>query len=140
MRYLQEKWIDAFQNEIPKQQYIARVENGEERGLNIILNGKEFNTLIDFGIVAGVEMLDEGVEINPQGNIESENEFNRIKRTGFNSTIYLVRNSNLGIYIRKSMGSELFKLLKYQEYCIVTLNYVIYVVSNHEPEITVEKI
>ena len=130
MNYSKEKWIDLFQNKIPKQQYIAKVENGEERGLNIILKGEEFNALIDFGVVAGVQMLDEGVELNSSDGDESDDEFIRIRSKGFFNTIY---------YIRKLMGDELFDLLNYQEYCVVTLNYVIYVISKYEPKITTVK-
>ena len=139
MNYLKEKWIDSFQNKIPKQQYIAKVENGEERGLNIILEGEEFNALIDFGVAAGVQMLDEGVELNLSDDDESDDEFIRIRSKGFFNTIYQVRNSHFGSYIRKLMGDELFDLLNYQEYCVVTLNYVIYVISKYEPKITTVK-
>ena len=97
------------------------------------------NKEIDFGVVAGVQMLDEGVELNLSDDDESDDEFIRIRSKGFFNTIYQVRNSHFGLYIRKLMGDELFDLLNYQEYCIITLNYVIYVISKYEPKITTVK-
>lgn len=139
MMELQEEWIDTYANIIPFESYTVQLENGEENGLEIRLSGKKHQVRIDFGITAAIQMLDEGIELNLPDGFELSDSFLSIRRQGFPSTLYLVENSIFGQYIKCTMGEELYNLSGYHEYCMVTMNYSIYIVSRYEPEIIVEE-
>ncbi len=132
---MSEHWIDRFQGRIPRRNYQARVINGEENGLVINLFSKEYDIRIHFGIVSGIQMLDEGVLLN---NEDAEwSDCDSLRDQNFSSTIYEIEDGSFGNYIAASMGDDYFQARKLRQYNIVTLNYVISVVSGDKPEITV---
>lgn len=128
-------WIDRFQGRIPRKDYQACVENGEEHGLIITLFSKEYDVRLDFGIVEGIQMLDEGVLLN---NDDGEwSDIGKLTEQNFPSTIYEIRGGSFGNYIAQSMGCDFFHSMEMKQYNIITLNYVISIVAQYEPEITV---
>ncbi len=135
-----EEWMPIYENVIPKQKYTARVSNGEQHGLVILLTGKAYSARIDFGAVQAVQMVDEGTNLlNPPGCIPGESVALTRDRK-FANTIYEVHNSAFSRYIQACMGDELYHALKLREFDVVTENYVISVVTRWEPEITVSTV
>ena len=132
-----EEWLDIYAGQIPIEKYFVQVNNGEENGLVINLTGKEHQVSICFGVIHAVQMLDEGIELNLSDTRELGASFFEIRVQKFSSTLYLLRNGWFSQYIQTLMGEELFDALGCREYCIITENYSIYVVSSYEPEITV---
>lgn len=131
-----ETWSAVFAGIIPKENYTACVCGSEENGLIINLTGKKHRILIDFGVVNGFQMLDEGMLLcaPPAPN------FTELRKNGFSNILYLVENGSFGRYSKACLGDGLFQELGYREYIIVTLNYVISVVTRWEPDITVTPI
>lgn len=129
-----EIWTDSFPGKIPKQNYSAQIINGEEMGLVIQLYGQDYDAVIDFGIIAGLQIFDEGTLLHCSNNDEV------LKQNDFPSTIYLVENGAFGRYTADCMGLELYHDMKCRQYNIVTNNYLISVISQWEPDITVQLI
>lgn len=65
-----EIWKEVFKNKIPKDQYEVLLESGEKTGLIIKLSSENYKILIDFGIVLGFRVLDEGIILNDSSNFE----------------------------------------------------------------------
>lgn len=126
-------WLDNFQDRIPRQQYSVQLSAGEETGLIITLTSNQCEVVIGFGAVHAFQMLDEGVLL--QG-ADSE-QFAAIRDQKFPSTIYEIKNGDFSRFVESQMGHELFSALDHKQYIIVTLNYVISIVTPWEPEITV---
>ena len=126
------KWIDRFHGIIPPQQYSVALSNGEH-GLIITLTGQEYTITIDFGNTDALQMLDEGTLLQGTDTLQLQ----QLRTAGFPDTIYEIEDGALGRYILSCMGPELFQ---HKQYNIITLNYVISVVTQWEPEITVIKV
>lgn len=126
-------WLDKFQGIIPKQTYTAHLSNGEEKGLIVTLDSDLLTVTLNFGAVQAVQMLDEGVLLNG-GDTE---QLRILRAEGFPNTIYPIENGDFGRFIEAQMGSDLYHALNCRQYNIVTLNYVIFIVSPWEPEITI---
>lgn len=139
MQTMQERWIDSYPNTIPLEIYAIEMKNGEECGLEISLHGKNHQVRIQFGLACAVQMLDEGIELNiPQGCANSES-FLAIRDQGFPSTLYILENSCWGNYIKSMMGEDLYTSSGFREYCIVTRNYTVYIISQYNPQIIVSE-
>lgn len=126
-------WLDHFQGRIPRQQYTVHLSAGEEKGLIVTLESDQCEVVIEFGAVHAVQMLDEGVQL--QG--EDTEQFAALREQNFPSTIYEIEQGEFGRFVEAQMGSELYQALGCRQYHIVTMNYVICVVSLWEPQITV---
>ena len=126
-------WLDTFRGIIPRQTYTAHLSAGEEKGLIVTLSGDLYEVTINFGAVQAVQMLDEGVLLNG----EDTEQLKTLRDQDFPSTLYEIENGNFGHLIETQMGSDLYHALGCRQYNIVTLNYVIFVVSLWEPQITV---
>jgi len=128
-----EKWQEIFEGVIPIGKYLAEVRNGEEEGLVILLENIEYSVKIDFGAVSAIRIFDEGILL--QGTFE-ESELAKYKRDNFTNTIYKLSGGEFENSVRK-MSGEIYDILNLEHYLIITLNYVIEVISRWKPEISV---
>ncbi|MBC2399778.1 hypothetical protein BD780_000914 [Clostridium tetanomorphum] len=64
--------------------------------------------------------------------------FQNIKRTIFSNTIYKIQYGKFGNFIKKT-SNELYDYLDLNQYIIITINYVIEVISQWGPSIEVLK-
>ena len=132
---LNEEWIDQYEKKIPCSRYVAQFEASDENGLRIRLESDSYQISLDFGFVYGINLLDEGVQLNnlPSCNMAAD----ILPHNSFSSTLYLVRNGRYSQYIRSCMGEELFDSLKLQQFNIVTQNYNAMIVCKDNPIIAV---
>ena len=128
-----EIWLDPFQGIIPRNNYSVLLSDGEESGLVVTLKSEQAAVTIFFGVVRAHQMVDEGVLLHG----EDSEQFAALRAENFPSTIYEIENGDFGCYIRAQMGQDLYDFLDCREYIIVTVNYLISVVTTHPPEITV---
>ena len=128
-----EIWLDPFQDIIPQYNYSSQLSDGEESGLVVTLKSEQATVTIFFGVVRAHQMVDEGVLLHG----EDSEQFAALRAENFPSTIYEIENGDFGCYIRAQMGQDLYDFLDCREYIIVTVNYLISVVTTHPPEITV---
>lgn len=127
-----ERWTEAFPGKIPKDMYSCELENGEMNGLIIRLSSKKYRITIDFGNILGLRIFDEGCLLGDWPPLKV------VKETGhFRNTIYLIKNGGLEATIREASGN-LYDDMELLHYAIITMNYIIDVVSRWEPEITVK--
>jgi len=128
-----EKWIEIFKGVIPNDTYTAEVKSGEEVGLIVTLESKENLVTLDFGAVSAFRVIDEGMIL--QGAFD-DSEVENLKKNNFSNKIYKIENGDFGKSVKKMYG-ELYDILGYEHYLIVTLNYVIEITSQWKPEIKV---
>ncbi len=131
-----EIWVDAFSGRVPKQDYTVKLEHGES-GLRVTLDGNTYRVFLNFGSVDAMQMLEEGVDLNPPEGYELSPSFWAQHQGHFASTIYRIKNGSFSRRMRTIMGEVLFDAVERREYHIVTLNYSISILSQWEPEITV---
>lgn len=130
-----EKWIEVFKNIIPNNKYSMRLSFGEENGLLIILNSKnKFNVKIDFGVIKAFRVWDEGVVIN---GVFSEFEISKFKQNTFSNVIYKIENGTFKKEILETLG-EYSDFINLDHYIIITINYIVEVITEWTPEIKVE--
>ena len=130
-----EIWTAVFKNRIPEDVYATLLQNGEEKGLQIFLQGRSSKVHINFGFVAAFRMFDEGVLLQ---YLFDDTQLKKYKETHFSNVIYEVHGSEFEELLRKTCG-ELFDLQSMREYVIVTENYVVEVIAYEEPEITITR-
>ncbi|NLL74107.1 MAG: hypothetical protein GX237_11350 [Clostridiales bacterium] len=130
-----ESWEEINKNTIPVGKYCAFVNNGEESGLIIRLESNEFFVNINFGVVSAFRMLDEGIIL---GELFDEDEIIKYKSDNFSNIIYKVQNGEFGDFIKK-MCTELYDYLDLKHFVIITMNYIVEVISMWEPTIEVIK-
>ncbi len=128
-----EKWNEIFKGSIPVGKYLASVANGDELGLIVQLKNDSNIINIDFGAVSVLRMLDEGIVLQ---DLFEPNAFDELWEKKFPNTIYLLENSELSRFTNK-ICSELYEDFKLKHYVIITLNYVIEVITRWEPTIEV---
>ncbi|MCI8508759.1 MAG: hypothetical protein HFJ06_09390 [Lachnospiraceae bacterium] len=109
------------------------LENGEEKGLSVKLLSDNHEVHILFGSVEAVRMLDEGILL---GELFSDTAIIEYKKQNFSNVIYQIEEGQFGELIKQSAGT-LSGILDFKHYIIVTLNYVIEVVTEWQPEIVV---
>lgn len=130
-----EQWEEIYKNIIPVGKYQTLVKNGEESGFAIRLESNECIANINFGEVSAFRMLDEGIVLE---GIFDENEISKYKKNNFSNTIYKIQDGEFGNFI-KMTSNELYDYLGLKHYVIITINYVIEVISEWEPSIEVLK-
>jgi hypothetical protein len=128
-----EKWIEVFKNIIPNDIYTVEIKSGEEVGIIVNLESIRHLVNLDFGAVTAYRMIDEGVIL--QGLFD-ELEVEKYKQDSFANKIYKIENGQFGQSIKKIYG-ELYDILGCEHYVIITMNYVIEIVSQWEPELEV---
>lgn len=128
-----EKWEEVYKGIIPVGKYQASVQNGDEFGLTIKLESNEYCVNIFFGGGASLRMLEEGIVLE---NIFSGDDAKKYEKDKFYNVIYKIQDSEFNKFI-KSISNELFDFLKLKHYVVVTMNYIIEVITQWEPEIEV---
>lgn len=126
-----EIWKDTFIKQIPKDEYTIDLNNGEEECLKIVLNGENDGDkiLLDFGAVSSYRLLDEGIVLNE--NLFNQDEVEKYKKDNFQSTIYKIENGEFSKFIN-DISNDIFDVYDMKHFMIITLNYVIEVVSSFE--------
>lgn len=130
-----EKWVKVFDEQIPREKYEMSLNNGEKEGLVITLISSKHKVVIKFGVVSAVRMLDEGIVLNDLFNEEQIKDF---RNKWFDNTIYLISDGEFDSFIKKTCG-ELYDCLSFKHYVIVSLNYIVEVITEWEPDIVIEK-
>lgn len=126
-----ETWKEVFVGKIPKGVYQMQMVNGEKQGLIIELSDDNVCVIIKFGMVQAVRMLDEGIV---QGNLYSDNEIKKYKKSNFQNTIYEVQEGEFWKLINKFSGGY-GDIINLKHYIIITQNYNIDIVTEWEPTI-----
>lgn len=130
-----EKWLPVFDKKIPKGKYETSLTNGEREGLVITLASSKQKVVINFGAVSAVRMFDEGVVLNDLFNDEQVKVF---RNNGFENTIYQIIGGEFDGFFRKICG-ELYDCLNFKHYIIISLDYIVEVITEWEPNIIIEK-
>ena len=128
-----EKWKEYKKGQIPKDRYIVEMKNGEEDGLYIKLIGFNNTVNISFGCVLGVRMLDEGVVID---GFYSQNAVDEHKADEFENIIYTVEQGAFKKEITASARGYCPES-RVKHFILITENFIIDVVTEWEPEISV---
>lgn len=128
-----EKWQEVLKNKIPQAQYKVLLQNGEEEGLIIKLISSRCNVMIKFGVVSSFRVLDEGMVLNGLFNDEQIEYFRNI---GFSNVIYQITDGEFDGFLRQISGN-LYECLEMKHYVIISMNYVVEVITEWEPEIQV---
>ena len=136
MKFINEEWIDQFVGEIPFAKYVAQFEISDESGLLVRLKSDTYQVLLDFGFVYGINILDEGVQLNDPPNCNSDDDI--MPPSNFASILYLVRNGRYLQYVKRCMGDLLFDSLQLQQFNVVTQNYNVMIVCHDNPIISIE--
>lgn len=127
-----EQWEEII-NPIPVGNYQTIVKNGEESGLVIQLESAENIVDINFGAVSAFRMLDEGIVL---GEVFIESEILKYKADNFSNIIYKITGGEFAKFI-KNVSNNLYDYLDLKHYIIVTMNYLIEIVSEWEPSIDI---
>lgn len=129
-----EKWNEIFIGEIPKNDYLTEITSSEEKGLIVELISEKNNVIFDFGSGTSYRVLDEGLLLNENSifnNIEVEN----YRKKNFNNTIYEIENGQFSEFAKK-ISNDMYSILDMKHYILITMNYLIEVVSENVPEFT----
>lgn len=130
-----EKWEEIYVNTIPVGKYETLIRNGEGLGLLIKLESDEYIININFGVISAFRMLDEGIILE---EIFDKNEISKYRKNNFSNTIYKIRGGEFSNFI-KNTSNVLYDYLDLKHYLIVTMNYVIEIISTWEPNIEILK-
>lgn len=131
-----EEWREVFKNIIPKGTYETLLSFGEKEGLLIKLISKKNIIYIEFGYVVVFRIFDEGIILNA---LFEESQIEKYKKDKFSNIIYKIQNGDFDKFV-KQIGNELYEYLDLKHYIIVTINYVIEVITEWEPRIKVVEI
>lgn len=131
-----EKWTEILDGIIPLDNYQTNLMNGEDNGLIIELNGNKHKVVINFGVVKAVRMLDEGIV---QNNLYSENEVERLKKSGFQNVIYEITDGEFEKQI-ENISEGLWDTFDAKHYIVITQNYNIDIITECKPEILIQKV
>lgn len=128
-----EKWKKLFPGLIPQDNYEVLLKNGEEQGLVIKLLSKNYTVELDFGMVSAIRMIDEGIILNDYFDKKISNEHEKEK---FSNVIYEISNGEFDDFIKKT-GGDLYAYCKLRHFVIISLNFVIEIITAYEPVITI---
>lgn len=128
-----ERWKKVFLDVIPHDDYDVALQNGEEKGLIITLMSRKRTVELNFGMVSAIRMLDEGMIINDYFDEKISSEYEKEK---FANTIYEISNGEFDDFIKKVSG-DLYEYYNLKHYIIITLNFVIEIITAYEPVITI---
>jgi len=130
-----EKWKEVFIGKIPEGTYQMQIKNGEETGLVIELSNECICTILKFGSVCAVRMLEEGIS---QRNLYDENEMSKFREGHFKNVIYEITEGKFWNQIN-DISDGYGEILDLKHYVIVSANYNVDIVTEWEPEIEVLK-
>ena len=129
-----EIWEKAFKGKIPKGEYEMLLQNGEKDGLIITLSSVRHNVFINFGAVSAIRMLDEGIVLN---NLFDDKQIEEFRKHGFDNTIYQILDGEFDRFVRK-IGGDLCDCLNFKHYIVVSLNFIVEIITEWEPNIVIE--
>jgi hypothetical protein len=130
-----ECWEEFNKSAIPVGKYQVKATNGEELGLFIQLENAEYKVNIDFGAITAFRMLDEGIVME---GLFDEKAIIKYRERNFSNIIYKVKEGEFGKTI-KNASNGLYDALGLEHYIIITMNYIIEVITQWEPNIEVLK-
>lgn len=130
-----ETWERVFEGKIPKGRYEMLLQNGEKTGLTISLSSTKYNVFINFGTVSAVRMLDEGIVLN---DLFDDEEIDVFRNNGFDNIIYQITGGEFDGFVRK-IGGELYDYLNFKHYVIISLNYIVEIITEWDLDIEVIK-
>lgn len=128
-----ELWEKVFEGKIPKEKYEMLLQNGEKDGLVITLIGSQHRVLLNFGAVSAIRMLDEGVALD---NLFRDRQIEEFRRHEFDNTIYQIWDGEFGGFIQKISGG-IYDILGFKHYVIISLNFIVEIITEWEPNIDV---
>ncbi|MGX7148401.1 hypothetical protein [Enterococcus ureasiticus] len=133
-----EKWIDRFSGLIQHcgHDYLVSIKSGDMDGLILELEyrkDEKEKVVIDFFATKAMRVADEGMYLR---GIFCDEEIEKFKGQGFESVIYEMQDGDFGNLIKKTSGG-LYEHLNMKHYIIITLNFVIEVISEMDPDITI---
>jgi len=128
-----EQWEEVLKGMIPEGKYQVLLENGEEGGLSVRLKNTDNLVYINFGVVSALRMLDEGIVLN---GLFDDSQIQKYKEKDFANIIYKIENGEFSKFA-KSIGDDLYEYLDLKHFVIVTLNYIIEVITRWDPQINV---
>ena len=131
-----ETWKKVFERKIPQEKYTMLLQNGEEKGLVVNLFSATYNVIIIFGAISAVRMIDEGVVLNGLFNDEQIDCF---YDEGFENTIYQIEEGEFDIFV-KGISGGLSDHLKLKHYIVISMNYVVEIITEAEPDIYVSTV
>lgn len=126
-----ETWHEAFPGTIPQDTYTIHLQYGERQGLTILLEGNTHNVTMTFGNVQAANILDEGIQLGGPGITNHD----QLRSSNFAATLYLVENGYYAAHIKSQMSPALYETFNLRQYVLVTLNYVVEIISGFEPTI-----
>lgn len=130
-----EEWKIVYKEIIPKDDYQVWVQNSDEFGLTVKLGSKKYDINIFFGGGASIRMLEESM-IPP--SLFSSKEINIHTQNNFSNTIYEITDGDLDTLTREAL-IDLYDILDIKHYVLITMNYVIEIITEHEPKIEVKE-
>lgn len=128
-----ETWHEAFPGSIPLDTYTLHLQHGERQGLTILLEGNSHNVALTFGNVQAANILDESIQLGGPG-IRNHTQ---LRSSSFAATLYLVENGCYAAHIKSLMSADLYEAFNLRQYVLVTLNYVVEIVTGFEPLIQI---
>lgn len=131
-----QKWIAVAPTEIPEGKYSLDLSAGEENGLKIKLEDFSKSINLNFGVVFAVKFLDEGVLLNTNSYFGEA--FEICRKNSFKEVLYEVEGAPFKEEIIDSAAGSL-ETDKIKHYLIITMNYVVEIVTQWEPTINIEK-
>ena len=126
-------WRKVFEGQIPKENYEMLLQNGEKSGLVITLSSTKYNVFINFGMVSAVRILDEGIALNALFDDEQIKDYRKVQ---FDNTIYQIIDGEFDGFVRK-IGGELYDYLNLKHYIVISLNFIIEIITEWEPDIKI---
>ena len=129
-----EIWKKVFEGKIPKEKYEMLLQNGEKEGLIITLSSTKHNVFINFGVVSVIRMLDEGIVLS---DLFDDKQIEEFRRREFDNTIYQIMDGEVDRFVQK-IGGELCDCLNFKHYVIISLNFIVEIITEWEPNINIE--
>ena len=134
------RWMLVEGVDIPEDHYYVTLNNSDFTGLTVGLLGDKHRVILSFGSVEAATMIEEGNLLFEVLEIEDESRALLPLYNGHHCyTLYQLENGYLWQTIQQTAGEFLlYKNVK--EYCILSENYVIYVLSRFAPDIRIENV
>lgn len=128
-----EKWVEVFAGQIPKDKYEMLLQNSEKEGLKITLTSSAHKVILAFGAVSAVRILDEGIALD---DLFDEERIKALRDREFDDIIYQMTDGEFDDFVKKAAG-ELYDCFRFKHYVIVSLNYIVEVITQWAPDIIV---
>ena len=84
-------------------------------------------------MVSAVRILDEGIALNDLFDDEQIKDYRKVQ---FDNTIYQIIDGEFDGFVRK-IGGELYDYLNFKHYIVISLNFIIEIITEWEPDIKI---